>query len=218
MDNQDIRKQASDILSDPDFKQHLDSEPMFDFWDWLRKLFDVHPPKGHFADPIPWQLLGVGLKVLLLLSALFGLWMLLRWFWQKWFRREPAAERPGISLQQRQDAQDMYASQAAAALKRQDYRQAVHYLFMAAVSQVIRDALFQGAEFMTNREIANATDFSRFQDPKRLNRLFNDMVYFDEPIWFGKDAVSEQTYQDFLRFYEQFSRLIQSGGVNKRHA
>jgi hypothetical protein len=219
VDNSEIKKQAANILSEPDFKQHLNPEPVFNLGDWLKQFFDFPTtPRGHIADPIPWQLLGTGLKAILLLVALFGVVLLLRWVWFKWIHREIKMELPGITQQQRKEAQEMYAHQAADALKRQDYRLAVHYLFLAAVSQVIRDSLFQGAEFMTNREIANATDFSRFKEPGRLNRLFIDMVYFDEPLWFGQDAVTEQKYHDFLRFYEQFSGLIQVGGISKRHA
>lgn len=219
MDNSAIKKEASKILSEPDFQSYGEQAPLFDLWNWLRKFFELPKPHGRLYDPIPWQLLAVGLKVILVIAALGILFLSVRWLYYRLLSRAKSTnDSYTVTQAQRQEAQEQYASQAAEALQHQDYRKAVHCLFLAAVSQVIRDSLFQGAEFMTNREIANATDFSRFSDAVRLNHLFNNMVYFDEPLWFGKDPVNEQHYHNFYQWYEQFTGLIQRTGLRKRHA
>jgi len=94
----------------------------------------------------------------------------------------------------------------------------MHYLFLASVSQVIQDARFHGSEYMTNREIAAASDFSRFDDARQMSGIFHDMVYFDEPRWFGSVLMTEQDYHRFRELYQQFAGALRPSRAGVRHA
>lgn len=218
MDNSAIQAEAHKILLEPDFQQAANQEPVFDFWKWLREFLNFKSPFELHGDPIPWQLLGIGLKAILVLLVAFAALYTIRWLIQKFARAEKRGTLHTVTQQQREAAQVMYTRQAQAALKAKDYRLAIHYLFLAAVSQVIEDARFHASEYMTNREIAGATDFSAFADAGQLSRLFQEMVFFDEPLWFGQGIVSEQDYQRFHQFYGQFAASLQRIGLRGRHA
>ncbi len=218
MDNSAIQQEARRILADPDFQHGKSQLPGFDVWKWLRDFLNFKSPFDGHDVSIPWQLLGLGLKAILLGLVVVALVQVARWLIQKFARRESGDSTYFITPQQRQAAQDMYARQAQDALDAGDFRLAIHCLFLAAVSQVIQDSLFHGSEYMTNREIASASDFSRFTDAGRLSRLFHDMVFFDEPLWFGQGMVSEKDYLTFRQFYSQFAASVQGVGMRGRHA
>jgi hypothetical protein len=205
MDNDAIRKAAKKVLSDPDFQQYQDPNPLADWLKALRDLFKFDMPEGVHGDPKIWELVGLGLKGLLIVLAVVAAGFLLKWLYERYFqRRRPRVEEHVITQAQRLEAQELYARLAAEALQNQDYRQAIHYLFLASVSQVIRDSAFNGAEFMTSREIAGASDFSRFGNPQQISELFSTMIHFDEPRWFGNAGITEQDYRQFDGFYRQF--------------
>jgi hypothetical protein len=219
MDNEAIRNEAGRILEDPDFQQYYAQEEMFDFWRWLRDILNARLPfegQDHWGI---WPVVGYVFKGVLLLVALVGIGYILYWIGLKIARR-PVQEITtyGITSEQRQEAKDKFVKLASEALHQQDYRLAIHYLFLAAVSQVIKESSFHGTEFMTNREIAEASDFSDFGEPGQANRLFHQMVYFDEPRWFGQASVPEQDYRSFQQIYSQFSAYLENGMQRKRHA
>lgn len=190
---------------------------MFDFWKWLREFFNFKWPFEVHGE-IPWQLLGIGLKAILVLLVAFAALYTIRWLIQKFARAEKRGTLHTVTQQQREAAQAMYARQAQAALESKNYRLAIHYLFLAAVSQVIEDSRFHGSQYMTNREIAGASDFSAFADAGQLSRLFHEMVLFDEPLWFGQGLVSAQDYETFQQFYGQFAASLQRTVLRGRHA
>jgi hypothetical protein len=222
MDNDAIRKAAKKVLEDPDFQQAQEPNPVMDWlktlsddlWKILRGMFNFGSP----GDLDAWRVVGVGLKVLLIVLAVVAAGFILKWLYERYFQRQrPRIEAYAVTRTQRQEAQELYARLASEALQSQDYRLAIHYLFLAAVSQVIRDADFNGAEFMTNREIAGASDFSRFGNPRQISELFNAMIQFDEPRWFGNADISEQDYRQFDGFYSQFAAVTRTEG-GKTHA
>ncbi|HEY9686936.1 MAG TPA: hypothetical protein V6C52_08190 [Coleofasciculaceae cyanobacterium] len=213
MDNDAIRKAAKKVLADPDFQQYQDPNPFADLLKALRDMFKFELPEGLHGDPKIWELVGLGLKGLLIVLAVVAVGFVLKWLYGRYCqRRRPRIEEHMVTQAQRLEAQELYARLAAEALQSQDYRQAIHYLFLASVSQVIRDSAFNGAEFMTNREIAGASDFSRFGNPQQISGLFNTMIHFDEPRWFGNASISEQDFRQFDGFYSQFVASTKATG------
>lgn len=213
MDNDQIRKAAKKVLEDPDFQQYQGGDPFADLWKQLRDMFKFDMPDEMKGDPAIWQAVGMGLKLLAIVLAVIAVGFILKWVYERYFTgRSRKVETHGVTLAQRQEAQDLYSRLAGEALQKHDYRSAIHYLFLASVSQVIRDSEFSGTEFMTNREIAGASDFSRFGNPRQVSTLFNTMVHFDEPRWFGKASISEQDFHQFDQFYRQFAASLKTAG------
>jgi hypothetical protein len=218
MDNEAIRSEAGRILTDPDFQQYYHKEQPFDFWRWLNDMLDFKMPfEPHYSSQ-SWAMFGMAFKGIVIFLALAALVAVIYWIVSKLARRPPPeVETYGITQEQRQEAKDKYARLAADALKEHDYRLAIHYLFLAAVSQVIKESSFHAADFMTNREIAESTDFSAFEQSGQVNRLFHEMVYFDEPRWFGRASVPEHDYQNFQQLYSRFSSYLEGGRLRRRH-
>lgn len=219
LSNSQLRDQASQVLEDPDFQQYLNEGEHFDPWGWLKdfmrwlkSLFDWELPVEHGDHSDIWTAFGWAMKGLIWLViagiVLYVGYRLVRHFFFK--PKEETFEIAGVSQQQRVEAQELYLKLAGDALAEKDYRRAIHYLFLATVSLVIRDAKFHASEFMTNREIAGSTDFSKFANGQQLGGLFNDMVYYDEPRWFGKFSISEADYQHFQQMYSQFHQQLRS--------
>lgn len=226
MDNEEIRRRANDILQNQDFQQYQDKSQdwLSQLLKWLHDLFHNKTPDygtspGMKMDPAVWGLFAETLKLVVIAAAVIALLALIHWLVTTYLLHKGPVEEPGlhvVSEQQRQEAQDMYLRMAHDALKDQDYRGAIHYMFMAAVSQVIRDSLFHGTKAMTNREIAGASDFSRFGQPQQMSLLFNQMVFYDEPRWFGTVDVSSNDVNQFQQIYGQFAAGLKH--ASERHA
>lgn len=217
MNNDDIRSEASRILAEKDFQQFKPrgEDPLQGFWDWLRDLFNFNPIPAGAGDPMAWKVFGMMIKLALIILLLAAVAYLGYWIFTR-FAGRPAGDvlYSGISDEARREARDNYNRLAESAMKNGEYRLAIHYLLLAAVSMVIRDAAFHATDFMTNRELAEASDFSRFRNAAQLNRLLRDMVHCDEPSWFGTVPVAEEDYRRFSGVYSQF----QSGLQESRHA
>ncbi len=217
MNNDDIRREASRILSDKDFQQFKPKgeDPLQGFWDWLKDLLNFNPIPSGAGDPMAWKVFGMMIKLALIILlaaavAYLGYWLFSRFAGQA----PPDALYSAITDADRREARDNYNRLAETAMKNGEYRLAMHYLLLAAVSMVIRDASFHATDFMTNRELAEASDFSRFRNAADLNRLLRDMVHFDEPSWFGTVQVAEADFRQFSQVYGQFQSGLQEG----RHA
>lgn len=214
--NADIQQEASNILKDEDFRQYLDREQPFsltqwieDFVRWLAKLFDWKLPIENVGNPQLWSLVAWLLKILLILAVAgaigYGIYRLVK----RLQKKAMAEESLGLVTQrQRLEAQEYYLGLAAQALAQQDFRLAIHNLLLATVSMVIRDSKFHITEFMTNREIAMSTDFSRFRNAGQLGEMFQEMVYFDEPRWFGTLDIRAGDYQHFKDMFTRFQQQV----------
>lgn len=211
LDNDAIRDEASQILENKDFRQFRPKEENFlqDLWDWFKDLFDfgVGPASG--GDPMVWKLLGGLFKVGLILLLLFAVGYLAYWLFGLATGRKNPEVFYGVSEQERKDARDSYTRLADDAFRSGDYRLAVHYLLLAAVSMVIRDNSFHTAEYLTNRELVHASDFSGRGNASQLNRMLHDMVLFDEPAWFGDGSLGEDDYRKFSAIYRDFQSGLQ---------
>jgi hypothetical protein len=210
--NEEIRQEAALVLQGEDFQQYVARGESFDFWKWLMDKLNWQFPfetADATLSSINWTLVGYMVKVfwvlLVVTVVMYALYLLyMRFFGSQ--RQE--VEEIRITDDQRQEAQQSYARLATEALQRQDYREAMHYLFLASMSLVVRDSFFHNAEYMTNREIATNSDFSRFSQPQHLRGLFNDMVYFDEPRWFGNAPASQEDYEQFASYYSVFKKQV----------
>ena len=61
-------------------------------------------------------------------------------------------------------------------------------------------------------------DNTGFPNAQQMSGLFQEMVYFDEPRWFGNASSSDQDYQRFQQFYAQFIGSIQGTSLRGGHA
>lgn len=211
MDNDAIRKEAERILKDADFHQVKPDNPFAELLKYLAEHFQIKMPPVEKAlgNRWIWDSLGGFLQIIFygLLTAL-ALW-LIYWLWKKISTMKQTTKSAfTVSQAERQEARSQYLQQAEQAAQAQDYRLAVHCLFMAAVTQTIRDTDFHRAEFLTNRELGNAMDFSGYQSSEHLIRLFNEMLQLDEPRWFGKTETSLPHYHSMRGLHLDFSKQL----------
>lgn len=205
--NDQIRQEASQILMGEDFQRYSDKAAQWDFWRWLREHLNWQFPFESQSSLAVWKLLGVLLKFVLIALILWFVGYLLYTLWKKLFSPSQETEqRLSVTSAERREARESYVRLAHEALSAQDYRLAIHYLFLATVSLVIRDTNFHQAEYMTNREIARLTDFSRFSRAGQLKAVFEMMVHFDEPRWFGTQPASQSDYEQFEQYYRAFEQ------------
>ncbi len=208
LSNTQIRQQATQVLQQDAFQQYVDKTKHFDLLKWLLKHFHWKLPFEFGPPGSVWMVIAYLFKTVLILLGLFLVGWLGYLLYQKLFRRPPAEAELSISEGERIAAQESYTQLAGEALKHKDYRQAIHFLFLATVSRVIQDEHFHGAQYLTNREIAQSTDFSRFSQHQPLSQLFQTMVYFDEPRWFGREESGQSDYDEFNRYYETFQNQV----------
>ncbi len=211
--NDEIRRQAREILQGEEFQQYIPHEQQFNLMEWLMKHFKWKLPFEDQTSKWTWEIMAWGLKIVLVLLVVLILGLLIRYLYRRLSAPDEAELTMGITEGERRQAQASYQQLASEALKAQDYRLAIHYLFLACVTQVIQDDAFHATDVMTNREIAAATDFSRFSQADRLKQLFHQMVFFDEPRWFGAMSAGESEYHSFETFYRDFT-----AEVKPRHA
>ena len=211
MDNDAIRDEASRILSDKDYQQYQpqQSDVLAPFWKWLRDLLDFGPPPETPQGSFPfWEVFALLIKVVVVLLILFGICMGIYALVQRFTHRDETVPLVGVSHQQRVESRESYVRQAEEAFRAGDYRLAMHMLLMAAVTMVIKDSSFHSAEFLTNRELAAASDFSGHRGGAELNRMLHDMVRYDEPCWFGRATADEPGFQNFRKVYDQFQTSL----------
>lgn len=207
--NNEIQNEAAQILQDEAFQRYIPKDEPFDLMKWLMEHIDFDLPFSNQLGSWDWKLLGFLLKWFFILAAVAIVGYLLYLAVKKLlFAPEDDVQTCAVSQKQREEAREDYAKRAAEAFKHQDYRLAVHSLFLATVMMVIEDAFFKGTDSLTNREIASVTDFSRFPQAGRLNEVFYEMVYFDEPRWFGRQQTSLDDYQAFWDRYQEFLKRL----------
>lgn len=209
--NEQIREEASQVLQGEDFQRYLAGDESLDLGKWLAQQlnwkfsFEADPS----LPPFIWQALGFMLKGFFLILGLILLGYLLRICYRRFFTSgKDKTDKPEAISMQREVSRKSYNCLASEALLRQDYRQAMHYLFLAAMSSVIRDTLLQRAECLTNREIATMSDFSRFPHPQKLCSTFNKMVLFDEYYWFGEASATQADYEQFAQYCKAFNEQV----------
>jgi hypothetical protein len=211
VDNDAIRKEAERILKDADFHQAKPDNPFEELLKFLADHFKMKMPPVEKTFGNRWigESLGGFLQILFygLLAAL-AIWVIY-WLWKK-ISAIKQTKKPAFKVSQaeRQEARSQYLQQAEQAAQTQDYRLAIHCLFLAAVTQTIRDTDFHRAEFLTNRELANTMDFSGFQSSTHLSHLFNEMLQLDEPRWFGKTEASLSHYDSMRSLHSDFSTQL----------
>lgn|GEM_PF-2753458 len=211
MDNDAIRKEAERILKDADFHQAKPDNPIAELLKFLTDHFKMKMPpvEKTLGNRWIWESLGWLLKILFygLLAAL-TIWIIY-WLWKKISSMKQTA-KPAFTVSQaeRKEARSQYLQQAEQAAQAQDYGLAIHCLYMAAVTQTIRDTDFHRAEFLTNRELANAMEFSGYQASEHLSRLFNEMLQLDEPRWFGKTEASLSHFDSMRGLHSDFSNQL----------
>ncbi len=210
--NEDLRLEAGAILDGADYQRYLQDAPKentFNFGEWLGKWLNQHLPKEMNIPPQTWPMIEWAFKIasVILLAAvvIFLAWWLYRHFRE---RHVKLAGQPRVSEKQRIQAQESFIQQAQAAFEQGDYRHAIHFLFLASVSRVVRDAFFSGTANMTNREIARESDFTRYRAETGMQTLFSQMVFFDEPRWFGTQPATAEDYRTFEQFYRQFQDKV----------
>ena len=126
-------------------------------------------------------------------------------FWiVKLFRKPKSPVQTGVTVAERRAANLSFTKLSEEALQKSNYRQAMHYLFLAAISWVIQDQFFHNAAFLTSREIAQAIDFSKVTSHMQLKSLFESMLNLDEPRWFGNIPTSSQDFEAFNGIFKQF--------------
>lgn len=207
MDNNAIRREAERILKDADFHQSRPDNP---FEDLLRSLLDslkikMPPLEKSFASKWIWDSLGGFLQILFYGLLLLIVVLMIYWFWKKISKKKRSQAGFIVSQAERLEARTNYLQQAEQAAQAQDYRLAMHSVFMAAVALAIQDVHFHKAEFLTNRELSHAMDFSSFCSPEELNLLFHEMLLMDEPRWFGTMEAHSKHYDAIRAIYSNFS-------------
>jgi hypothetical protein len=212
LSNEEIQQQASQVLQGEDFSQYAPKTQSWDFWRWLTDHLNFRFPFETNASLGAWKMFAMATKWLLILLLVIAVGYLLYYLFQKWFISQDEDKKEwAVSEAERVEARESYAKMAQMAYHQKDFRLAIHYLFLATVSMVIRETHFREAEFLTNREIARSTDFSRLPQPKRLGAVFEKMVYFDEPRWFGRLTATQSDYDRFLAYYQQFGQSERIG-------
>jgi len=162
-----------------------------------------------------WEGLGHFLQILFYGLLLAIVIYMMYWLWKKISTRKPSKTGFIVSQAERQEAKIQYLQQAEQAAQSQDYRLAIHNIFMAAVTQTIRDTHFHKAEFLTNRELANVMDFSGFRSPEQLSRLLNEMLQTDEPRWFGTEEADLTHYNAIRAIHANFSNELTVKSFNQ---
>ncbi len=211
--NDQLRNEAHQILQGEDFQQYA---PKADMAAWLKDLLQWFQEHFHFqfSPNDAWtqhlvEMTIMGFAVVGILLLVFLLGTLLHHLY-KTLLPAGSEDTSGwvVSQAERHVAHASYSALAQTAFEQQDYRLAMHYLFLATVSLVVQEEYFQASEFLTNREVAQVSDFSYFPQARKIHDLFQQMVQFDEPRWFGHINASAEDYQHFLSWHQQFHQQV----------
>lgn len=180
------------VLSQPEFHAGAD-------FSWLgRALRALFGWLGGLSDtaPVLFWLLVIGLTLLLALLLAHIAWTVRRVL--------AVGERPATPeeiAERRQRLSQAYQQEARDRAARQDYTEAVRYLFLALVYRLDEEGrvLFQRA--YTNREY-----LALFADRPEVNRDLRVFVDTLDANWYGQRPTDEQRYADCLARYEGLLR------------
>lgn len=185
-------------------------EQLQSLWDKFRELFHLKDKAQQNLTP-PWtdEAIKWGLRALIVLVLLAALYAVIRWgiSLYKGYRAQQALEKqhPVITMEERQLQQNEYLELADQAFLSQHYREAIHYLFLAAVTQVIAHDQFHASQELTNREILRHCDFSHCLSPDAATTHFDHLVHHDERNWFGLQPVQANDYATMQAEYRAFA-------------
>lgn len=191
-DPEKIRQGMKHVLSRPEFHPGANlswlESALRSALEWLGKLSDT--------SPAVFWLLVIGLTLLLVLLLGHIAWTVRRILAvgeRPATPEEVAAQRQRLSLAYQQEAHERAA--------RQDYTEAIRYLFLALVYRLDEEGrvLFQRA--YTNREY-----LALFADRPEVNRDLRVFVDTLDDNWYGQRPTDEQRYADCLARYEGLLR------------
>lgn len=238
LSNEEARQLADSITHGAEYQIYLDpkrphkpsdwervlkqiGDQLQEWWDQFRELFHLKEHMQKKLSP-PWteEAMQWGLRALIVLLALVALYALVRWglgvYKQYRLQRDAEKQHPVITLEARQQQKIEYLQLAEAAFNDQQYREAIHYLFLAAVTQVISHEQFHASKELTNREIITHCDFSQCVSPESAIRHFQHLVHHDERNWFGYEPVKAGDYKTMQAEYQSFTESL--GVLEVHHA
>ena len=220
--NQALRNQARDILQGAEYQAYMADKPKpGDDWlskwldqigQWLHDLFRDHPPEvGDTGGKALEQFIHIGFFSVLVFVALVLLLALLWWGYtlvRAWLAARRRDNRlPVVTHADRQALQQSHCDAAAASLAAGDYRQAIHYLFLAATARLVDDAVFAVSDVMTGRELLAHCRLEATSPD--LATALGQLHAIDEPRWFGRQEALQTDYAVAQSAYEVFDRQLQ---------
>ena len=230
LSNEQARQLAESITHGDEYQLYLDpqrphkpsewenmlkevAEQLQSWWDKFRELFHLKNKVEHHLTP-SWtrEAMTWGSRVLLVIVIMAVLYALIRWgigaYKQYKAMLDAEKRHPTITLEERQLQKNEYLQLAESAYQAQQYREAIHYLFLAAVTQVISHEQFHASHALTNREILTHCDFACCSAPTSAAQHFTHLVHYDERNWFGFEPAQSTDYTAMLSEYQSFSSSL----------
>jgi hypothetical protein len=195
VDFKSARSSADKVLAASEFRRvmgnGLRDRLTAKFFDWFSRLFGG---VSNFARSAPWLGPVIMYGFLLLAFAAFLVWVL------RILDRQRLAVRmePGAAITHSQETSRSWAKLAEAAAASGEWREAVHALYWASISELEARRVWRANNVRTPREYLRliATDAPQYRPLRALTRSL-------ERIWYGFAPAVREDYDDALAVYEE---------------
>jgi len=127
--NQELQNIATDILTHPDFQKYATEVHGKEDWmmEWVKKLINFKFPFEKYSTSF--EHVGLTLKILILLITVAILYYFLRKLTKLFTSKKHDVPEEGISIAERKEKQESYIKRSENAIKRSNFKEAIHYLF-----------------------------------------------------------------------------------------
>ncbi|GAL87237.1 hypothetical protein MYP_4467 [Sporocytophaga myxococcoides] len=191
----------NELISESEYNYHPQEDA---FYDWLGKII------GSFLKTLfDWDFKMVNTKwieyVIYAVAIAIFLWFLIKVMkaekgWLFYNSKDSVKQNPIFT---EEDIKESDLDEAIErAIKDEDYRLAVRYLFLSNLSNLNNLQLIQWAPDKTNR------DYSRELKKREYAEAFNENAGFFERIWYGEYIPDKQLFEKLSEGFRNFDRRL----------